>query len=206
MQTFAVLTFLLNFIPAVGLLVAVLLPVPIIYLSPDACFDSCCLDITTNQTMYCQLEDSDRVPFSWKVLAVFIPYVGQLLTSNFIEPLVFGRRLHLHPIFVLFSLVFWNMLWGTVGAVLSIPIMCVLKIILLNMPNRTATFLAGVMEGHIETSAIQNTSARLPRVRTQLHMVSPPRQPPPPQPPPSASQTEAVAVARANTGAFPYNP
>eukprot|EP01047_Picozoa_sp_COSAG01_P046334 COSAG01_NODE_4341_length_5118_cov_6.223152_5_plen_53_part_00 len=39
------------------------------------------------------------------------------------------------------------MLWGLSGAVLSIPIMCGLKIILLNMPNRTATFLAGVMEG-----------------------------------------------------------
>ena len=87
-----------------------------------------------------------------------------------------GRRLHLHPIFVLFSLVFWNMLcnphdhcWdsglilprvpamivrtgGITGAVLSIPIMCVLKIVLLNMPNPTATFIASVMEGQFEAS------------------------------------------------------
>ena len=60
----------------------------------------------------------------------------QVVTSSFVEPLIFGKRLHLHPIFVLFSLVFWNMLWGLTGAVLSIPIMCALKIILLNMPNR----------------------------------------------------------------------
>jgi hypothetical protein len=110
----------------VGLLVAVVLPIPLIYISP--------------------------VPATNKILAVIIPYGTQVLVTNFVEPLVFGRRLHLHPIFVLFSLVFWNMLWGLTGAVLSIPIMCVLKIVLLNMPNPTATFLASMMEGHFEAS------------------------------------------------------
>jgi predicted PurR-regulated permease PerM len=38
-------------------------------------------------------------------LAVIIPYGIQVVVSNFVEPLVFGKRLHLHPIFVLFSLV-----------------------------------------------------------------------------------------------------
>ena len=41
---------------------------------------------------------------------------------------------------------------GITGAVLSIPIMCVLKIVLLNMPNPTATFIASVMEGQFEAS------------------------------------------------------
>lgn len=94
---FGLLTFFLNFIPTVGLLVAVVLPMPLIYISP--------------------------VPASNKFFAVVIPYGIQVLVTNFVEPLVFGRRLHLHPIFVLFSLVFWNMLWGLTGAVLSIPIM-----------------------------------------------------------------------------------
>ena len=94
---FGILTFFLNFIPTVGLLVAVLLPIPLIYISP--------------------------VPASNKVLAIIVPYVTQVVVTNFVEPLVFGRRLHLHPVFVLFSLVFWNMLWGLTGAVLSIPIM-----------------------------------------------------------------------------------
>jgi AI-2 transport protein TqsA len=94
---FGILTFFLNFIPTVGLLVAVVLPIPLIYISP--------------------------VPATNKFLAIVIPYGTQVIVTNFIEPLVFGRRLHLHPIFVLFSLVFWNMLWGLTGAVLSIPIM-----------------------------------------------------------------------------------
>jgi AI-2 transport protein TqsA len=94
---FGILTFFLNFIPTVGLLVAVVLPIPLIYISP--------------------------VSTSNKLLAIIIPYGTQVIVTNFVEPLVFGRRLHLHPIFVLFSLVFWNMLWGLTGAVLSIPIM-----------------------------------------------------------------------------------
>ena len=41
---------------------------------------------------------------------------------------VFGNRLKLHPVVVLFGLVFWNMLWGILGALLSVPIMSAFKI------------------------------------------------------------------------------
>ena len=60
--------FFLNFIPTVGLLVAVLLPLPLIYLAPP--------DVTTTH----------------RVLAFLIPYGLQIVVTNVVEPLVFGDR------------------------------------------------------------------------------------------------------------------
>ena len=58
--------FFLNFIPTVGLLVAVLLPLPLIYLAPP--------EVTTTH----------------RVLAFLIPYGLQVVVTNVVEPLVFG--------------------------------------------------------------------------------------------------------------------
>ena len=150
-----------------------------------------------------------------------------MVVTNFVEPLVFGRRLHLHPIFVLFSLVFCeftsnpppifvsrktsdmllvitgNMLWGLTGAVLSIPIMCVLKIILLNMPNPTATFIASMMEGHFEASraarlAMSSNAAPAP---PRYGSVEPePSQEPEPEPEPAARSSGAASTDSGETG------
>ena len=47
---------------------------------------------------------------------------------------------------VLFALVFWNMLWGIPGALLSIPIVSAVKIVLINLqhPGACAVSLARV--------------------------------------------------------------
>ena len=58
---------------------------------------------------------------------------------------VFGKRLNLHPVVVLFALVFWYMMWGLPGAFLSVPIMSVLKILCLNMDNMTAQWFARLL-------------------------------------------------------------
>ena len=50
-----------------------------------------------------------------KIFAFAIPYLIQLFVSNFLEPTVFGKRLNLHPVVVLFALVFWYMMWGSLG-------------------------------------------------------------------------------------------
>eukprot|EP01043_Picozoa_sp_COSAG02_P024553 COSAG02_NODE_1345_length_13143_cov_61.223091_8_plen_123_part_00 len=59
--------------------------------------------------------------------------------------MVFGRRLNLHPVVVLFALVFWYMMWGIPGAFLSVPIVSVLKILCLNMDNLTAQWFARLL-------------------------------------------------------------
>eukprot|EP01052_Picozoa_sp_SAG31_P003464 SAG31_NODE_134_length_23213_cov_5.698624_9_plen_502_part_00 len=78
---FGVLTFFLNFIPTVGLLLSVLLPIPVVLWGDN--------------------------PKLVKFLAIVIPYGINLVVSNFVEPTIFGKRLQLHPVVVLFALVFW---------------------------------------------------------------------------------------------------
>jgi hypothetical protein len=85
-----------------------------------------------------------------------------LRPQNFVEPMVFGKRLNLHPVVVLFALVFWYMMWGLPGAFLSVPIMSVLKILCLNMDNMTAQWFAGLLGARslvLCRSSRQQTSA-----------------------------------------------
>lgn len=46
----------------------------------------------------------------------------QLLMGNYIDPLLQGRYLHLSPLVVLLSVTFWGWLWGIAGAFISVPI------------------------------------------------------------------------------------
>ncbi len=101
---FGLLAFLLNFIPSVGSILATLLPVPIVIVSPE-------------------------VTGGAAVLAIVIPGFIQLTIGNFVEPTIMGESLDLHPVAILLSLILWGMLWGIVGMILSVPIMVVVKIL-----------------------------------------------------------------------------
>lgn len=120
---FGFLAFLLNFIPTIGSIIATLLPLPIILLSPE-------LGVTA------------------KVLALVIPAVIQLYLGNALQPRVLGNALDLHPIVVLISLIFWSMIWGLAGAFLATPMTAVLKIVLEKIPatRPLAALLAGRLE------------------------------------------------------------
>lgn len=104
-MAFGLMAFLLNFIPSIGSVVATLLPVPVVIVSPE---------ISPLQS----------------VLAVAVPGTIQLTLGNFVEPKLLGESLDLHPAMILISLIFWGMLWGVVGALLATPITAVLKILL----------------------------------------------------------------------------
>jgi AI-2 transport protein TqsA len=99
---FGVLTFILNFIPSVGSIIATLLPLPVAY----AQFES-----------------------GWMLLWVLLlPGSVQMLIGNVIEPRIMGEGLDLHPITILFALTFWGLLWGPMGAILAVPITAILRI------------------------------------------------------------------------------
>jgi AI-2 transport protein TqsA len=120
---FGFLAFLLNFIPNVGSIVATLLPVPVILLSPD-------LSITA------------------KVFALALPAGIQVLLATLVQPRALGRSLHLHPVAVLMALIFFGMIWGISGAFLAAPITAVIKIILERIP--TTRPLAALLAGDLE--------------------------------------------------------
>jgi AI-2 transport protein TqsA len=106
---FGFLAFLLNFIPNIGALIATLLPLPIVILSPD-------LSITE------------------QVLALVVPAGIQFFIGSLIQPRLYGGALNLHPVTVLLALVFFGMIWGIIGAFLAMPITGVIKIVIDRIP------------------------------------------------------------------------
>ena len=114
-----VLTFLLNFIPTVGSIIATIPPVvmAIIQFSPGL-----------------------FTPFLVLVSLTSI----QLIIGNVITPKVMGDRLGVSPVMILLSLLLWSMIWGIPGALLSTPIMSIIKIVCENIPAlQTIAILIG---------------------------------------------------------------
>ena len=99
---FGSLTFILNFIPYFGSVIAVLLPIPIAFL---------------------QFEDPTNL-----YLIIFLPTIVHIIIGNILEPKIFGAVLGLHPITIILSLIFWGMIWGFIGILLAAPITAILKI------------------------------------------------------------------------------
>ena len=122
---FGVVTFLMNFIPNVGAVVATLLPLPIVFLDP-----------TLNALSV--------------VLAFLLPTMIHTVVGNIVEPIFFGQQMELHPIVVLLSLSFWFSLWGVPGAILSVPITAVIRIIVSNIAHPYAQFAKNLLEGRIK--------------------------------------------------------
>ena len=98
-----VLTFVGNFIPYVGSLIAFVLPVLLAFL---------------------ELEPP------WRPLAVLVLLVlVQFVTNNFVEPRLTAHAVDLSPLVVLVALAFWGLCWGVVGMVLAVPLTVMLKIV-----------------------------------------------------------------------------
>src|SRR3546814_4273408 len=52
------------------------------------------------------------------------------LEANFITPLLVGRRLTINPLLILLALSFWGWVWGTIGALLSVPLLIMMRVLL----------------------------------------------------------------------------
>jgi predicted PurR-regulated permease PerM len=105
-----VLIFLLNFIPYIGSLVAVSLPILLSF-----------------------LQYADEL---WKpVLITLLLLLIQRIVDNYVEPRLTGHKLGLSPLLVLLSLAFWGWLWGAVGLILAVPLTVIAKIILAHIPE-----------------------------------------------------------------------
>lgn len=63
--------------------------------------------------------------------ALLVPaaYLGvNLLQSQFLSPMILGRRLTLNPVAIFVGLVFWWWIWGVPGAFIAVPLIATFKI------------------------------------------------------------------------------
>jgi len=67
----------------------------------------------------------------WTALAApAVMYGLHLIEANVVTPLVVGHRLTINPVMILISISFWGWVWGTVGALLAVPLLIIIQTIL----------------------------------------------------------------------------
>ena len=118
---FGTLTFILNFIPVFGSIIAVLIPLPVAFL---------------------QFTDPNSL-----LLVILLPTIVHVVIGNILEPKIFGDAFGLHPITIILSLIFWGMLWGIVGVLLAAPITAIIKITFERF--KTTAPISKILEGKI---------------------------------------------------------
>ena len=69
-------------------------------------------------------------PSFWQAFVPAAIYLGiHVLEGETITPMLLARRFTLNPVVVISSLMFWDWLWGIPGALLSTPLLAVMKIV-----------------------------------------------------------------------------
>lgn len=100
------ITFLLNFIPTFGSIIAGLLAVLVALASGDAWTTA-----------------------GWTALGYLMV---NMVLGNYLDPKILGKELNLSPLVIVVSVVVWAGIWGVAGAFLAVPITSALQIILLS--------------------------------------------------------------------------
>lgn len=108
----ALLIFILNYIPYIGSLIAVLFPTVLTLLQ----FGSLGVFVA--------------------VLAILTGV--QVFVGNVLEPRWMGKSLNLSPLIILVALSVWGALWGITGMILSVPITVISAIVLAQFPKTRA--------------------------------------------------------------------
>ncbi len=103
------IAFILNFIPTLGSIIAVLIP---------------------SLFALVQFEALSNVAFLALALVII-----QFSIGNVIYPKLMGNKLNISEFVVILSLVVWGMMWGAVGMFLSVPMIVILSIILSEFEN-----------------------------------------------------------------------
>lgn len=126
-ETWAVLTFSLNFIPSIGSVVAVVFP-----------------------AMVALVQFETITPFLVIVLGCG---VVQFLIGNFLDPALLGRSLNLSTFMVILALTFWTAVWGLIGAFLSVPLTVCVMIVFSKIPMMRPVAVMMSKDGRL----LQNT-------------------------------------------------
>ena len=129
---FGFIHFVLNFIPSVGPLVAVLIPLPVVLVDP-------------------------KLQAMEVLLTIALPTLTHVFIGHFVEPKLMGDSLELHPITVLLCLIFWGMIWGVPGMLLAAPMTSAAKLVFESMEVTLpfAQLLGGSLTDDAEAEAGQ---------------------------------------------------
>ncbi len=102
-ELLALLTFLLNFIPTLGTIIATALPVLVGLVQFDALLP---------------------------VLSL-LAAIGavQFVLGNILDPMLMGRALQMSPFVIILSLTVWSAIWGVPGMFLAVPLMAMIMIV-----------------------------------------------------------------------------
>ncbi|MDA0218312.1 MAG: AI-2E family transporter [Proteobacteria bacterium] len=104
-EFWAVVIFLLNFIPTIGSILGIVFPTLLALVQfPD-----------------------DLTPF---LVVLVCLGATQVITGNVVEPRMMGRSLNLSPLVIILSLAVWGSIWGVIGMFLSVPITVIAMIVM----------------------------------------------------------------------------
>ena len=104
----AILTFVLNFIPSVGSIVATVVAALLVFVLTG--------DMTTT------------------LIVGALCTLVQFVIGNVIDPMLLGQTLRLSSFGIILSLAFWGAVWGVPGMFLAVPIMVALMIVCAHIP------------------------------------------------------------------------
>ncbi|MBT5434476.1 MAG: AI-2E family transporter [Alphaproteobacteria bacterium] len=104
-EFWAVLIFLLNFIPTIGSILGIVFPALLTLVQFD----------------------DPLTPF---LIVSILLGATQLVIGNVVEPKMMGRSLSISPVVILISLAVWGSIWGVIGMFLSVPIMVIAMIVM----------------------------------------------------------------------------
>ena len=72
----------------------------------------------------------------WEALFILVFYIGVVTFEGYIiVPVVMGRSMNLNATTVLLSCLFWDLVWGTPGLFLAMPLMAAVKAICMYVPG-----------------------------------------------------------------------
>jgi predicted PurR-regulated permease PerM len=116
--TWGILAFVLNFIPTIGSIVATIPPILVAVVQ--------------------------FYPEPLPAVLVFLALMAiQFTIGNILTPKIMGDTLDLSPVIILVSLMFWGIIWGVAGALISVPVAVMIRIICENV--EPLKFLAVLM-------------------------------------------------------------
>lgn len=98
------LTFILNFIPSIGSILATIILIPIFSLEASSLIDV--------------------------IKLLIFPSVTQFLIGNILEPKLMGQSLNIGPLSIILSLIFWSSVFGIYGLFLGVPLTVFCKMLI----------------------------------------------------------------------------